>query len=53
MSQLCNKSMDNTVKIKVRRKEDELKLEYLEHLNQSLSEANDRNNGSVPQKKYF
>ena len=45
--------MDDAVKIKLKRKEDELKLEYLEHMNQSLDEAQDKSNGHIPYKIVF
>ena len=42
--------MGNTVKTKLKRKEDELKQKYLEHINTSLAQAKDKNNGRIPNK---
>ena len=53
MGPLYNRSLDDAVKIKLKRKEDELKLEYLDHMNQSLDAAQDKNNGNIPHKIVF
>ena len=39
-----------TVKSKLKRKENELKLDFLQHINEKLSEAKFKNNSSAPQK---
>ena len=45
--------MDHAAKIKLKRKEDELKSECLEYVNQSLAEVKDKNNGIIPHKTVF
>ena len=37
----------------LKRKEEELKLKYLEEINMSLGQAKDNNNGHVPHKMVF
>ena len=51
MIEFKKKSMDNRVlQGKLNKKEDELKLKYLEMINTSLTQAKEKNNGRIPQK---
>ena len=52
MIQSQNKIMDDAEKIKLKRKEDELKLECLEHENPSLAEMKDKKWSCSPQNSF-